>query len=291
MGRLQEDRGSEMSESEKIQCVEGGGLSQASVHNAVIIYRRDLNHELFVIRVSPLEGDVPSFMPGQFTDLGLVPPEAAGLSEAEQRKVMVRRNYSIASAPVIRNYLEFYIVKVEGGQLTEPLHKLGEGDTLYMGMKGKGKFTLDDIPNGKDLIMVATGTGLAPYMSMLREYHGQGLWNSFTIVHGARLACDLGYKDEISEFVKSSDDVFYIPSATRESSDSVWPKHRGRIPALLEGGVYESETGRRLDPDNCHVFLCGNPQMIEDLQQQLESKNFRVHKRSAPGNIHVERYW
>lgn len=262
-----------------------------ALHNASIIYREDINEELFIIRVAPFEGLAPDFTPGQFAEIGLVPKEAWSLDEAGQKKSLIRRAYSIASAPSIRSYLELYIVKVDGGQLTEPLHKLQVGDSLFLAEKAKGKFTLNEAPQDTNLLLIGTGTGLAPFMSMLREFHGQGRWKSITLMHGVRLAQDLGYREEIEQFVASSDNVFYIPSATRENPQNAWPPYKGRIPEVIKAGAFEETTGMALDPKTCHVFICGNPQMIDSVQSLLEEKGFSLHKKKEPGNIHAERYW
>ncbi|MDD2943022.1 MAG: ferredoxin--NADP reductase [bacterium] len=261
-----------------------------ALHNASIVYREDINEELFIIRVAPLEGLVPDFIPGQFAEIGLVPEEAWTLDENLQKKSLIRRAYSIASAPSIRSYLELYIVKVDGGQLTERLHKLQVGDSLFLAETAKGKFTLDEAPQDTNLLLIGTGTGLAPFMSMLREFHAQGRWKSITLMHGVRLAQDLGYREEIEKFVSSSNNVFYIPSTTRENIKSC-PPYQGRIPDIIKAGVFEQTTGMSLDPKTCHVFICGNPQMIDSVQTLLEEKGFSLHKKKEPGNIHAERYW
>ena len=261
------------------------------VHNAQIVYRHDLNEDLFILRVKPLVGEAPIFQPGQFAELGLVTAEFHSLPPEEQRKHMIRRAYSIASAPSIRDYLEFFIVKVTQGKLTDPLHQLGCGDTLYMSTTAKGKFTLDGVPEGKDLVMIATGTGLAPFVSMLREYRDRPFWRKFVVIHGARLASDLGYREELEQAAATMPGVYYIPCTTREPATSPWPKHKGRIPTLLQSGMYEQEVGTPLSPEQCNVFLCGNPQMIETVKEQLEEQGFTLHKKNTPGNIHFERYW
>ena len=258
--------------------------------NATITFRKDFNDELFIIRVSPDEGQVPEFEPGQYAELAIPEPPAEGES-TEGRKKLVRRSYSIASSPAERDHLEFYIVKVEDGFLTPKLWSMKEGDRIWLGPKIKGKFTLDPVPPEKDLVMIATGTGLAPFLSMLKYYHGAKRWRRYVVLHGARYEQDLGYRDELMEWAEKHEDVFYIPSTTREPEGSEWNGIRGRVQTILDSDLYEKAVGYPLAPEECQVFLCGNPAMIDTVQELLESKGFKIHKKKDPGNIHVERYW
>jgi ferredoxin/flavodoxin---NADP+ reductase len=254
--------------------------------NAKISYRQDLNDELMIIRVSPLSGEVPDFTPGQYAELALPDPQ-----DLAENKKIPRRSLSIASAPSEKNYLEFYVVLVPNGYLTPKLWKLKVGDKIWLGPKVKGKFSLDPVPPTSNLIMLSTGTGLAPYVSMLRHFKGQKRWNSFTLFHGVRYERDLGYRAELEELAKTTDNFFYIPSCTRETNES-WRGETGRINTLLEKNVYQEITDIPLDPANCQVFLCGNPEMIDSTNLLLESKGFKPYsKKTADGNIHFERYW
>jgi len=264
--------------------------------NATVVYRQDVTDGLAVVRVRPDGGAVPEFEPGQFATLGLPPdpvpesepgPEAAG----RRRPKMVRRAYSIASPPQVRDYLEFLVILVEGGRLTPKLWTLHEGGRLWMDNKIKGRFTLNGAPADKDLVMVSTGTGLGPFMSMLRAHRGGTRWRRLVMINGVRRVADLGYREELEETARSEDSFFYIPLVSREPPDSLWPGLRGRVQQVLEDGTYGRLVGTRLDPDQCHVFLCGNPDMIRSVQASLESRGFRPHTNNSPGNIHFERYW
>ena len=139
--------------------------------------------------------------------------------------------------------------------------------------------------------MIATGTGIAPFLSMLKTHLGQKRWRRFVLIHGARYARDLGYFDELSSLAKAHSDVFYIPATTREAPGSAWSGLRGRVQTLLEGNTYKNAVGIELDPNETHVFLCGNPEMIDAVQAVLEARGFKEHSKKDPGNIHVERYW
>lgn len=259
--------------------------------NATVCAHQHLADGLWIVRVKPDEGVVPDFVPGQYAELGFPQDVLDGEAAAPEKRKIVRRAYSIASAPSERESLEFFIVRVDGGVLTPRLYTLAIGDRLWLGPKIKGKFTLEEIPRDKNLIMISTGTGLAPYVSMLREHRLNPPWKRFVLIHGVRLASDLGYREELERIAADDERIIYLPTVTREPQDSAWSGHRGRVDTLLEAGVFERKAGFALSPEDCHVFLCGNPDMIDSVQQALENRGFRKHSRRNPGNIHFERYW
>ncbi len=271
--------------------------------NAKVISRHDLTHELSVVQVQPDGGVVPHFEPGQFITLGLTREQTAPLSVASpgpataQAKApspgsrLVRRAYSIASAPRVIDHIELYIVLVEEGKLTPRLWTLHEGDRLWMDRECKGNFTLRDVPDGRDLVMVSTGTGLAPFMSMLRQYRGTGRWRRFVLMHGARCVADLGYRQELEAIGREDPTLVYLPTVTREPADSPWRGQRGRVQAMLEPQMYQSLVGASLDSTQCSVFLCGNPAMIDEMSPKLEARGFVRAAHGQPGNLHYERYW
>ena len=265
------------------------------VFNATLIERRNVTEELAIIRVQPDSGQVPTFQPGQYTTLGLPEYDEDGNVVLTRRgkPKLIRRPYSIASSPDETEALEFYLIVVEDGALTPKLWELGEGDRLYMDEKCRGTFTLEGIPQGKDLVMISTGTGLAPYISMLRTYRQTGFWNKAIIIHGTRLARDLGYRSELEQIAAEDPDVLYLPICTREPEDSAWEGLRGRVHVVLEPERFAELTGEELTPENCHIFLCGNPAMIDQCEAEMQERGFSTyHKRNNPeGNIHLERYW
>ncbi|MFW6032182.1 MAG: ferredoxin--NADP reductase [Phycisphaeraceae bacterium] len=265
--------------------------------NATLIKRVDFNDELALFRVQPDAGEVPEFKPGQYSTLGLMEsPEETGARARETGRAPkprpVLRAYSIASSAEERGYLDFLIVLVPEGNLTPRLWQLGEGDRLILGPKITGKFTLDGIPDGKDLVAVATGTGLAPFLSMLRTYRGTGKWRKFVVIHGTRLAADLGYREELEQIAGEDDSVVYVPTVTREPETSNWQGLRGRVHVALEPETYERIVGQPLDAEQCHVLLCGNPAMIDQVSEDLAPLGFQVRNRENPeGNVHFESYW
>lgn len=250
--------------------------------NATLVARQDINPELAVFTVRPDETPIKPFLPGQYTTLGVnVEPGAT-------KPKLLRRAYSIASSPLQNDVMEFYIVLVAEGELTPKLWQLSPGDRLWLDPRAKGNFILEDnIDPNSDLVMLSTGTGLAPFISMLRTFRGKNRWRKFVIVNGVRYSKDLGYCEEL-ETAQKQGDVVYVPLVSREPD---YPGLKGRTQVLFNDGVYESLVGAPLDPARCHVFLCGNPEMIDSVQAYLEGRGFKTHSKRDPGNIHLERYW
>jgi len=269
-------------------------MEEAEVFNATITYRSDITEELAIIRVRPDSGQTPDFKPGQYSTLGLPEYDEAGNIQVNRRgkPKLIRRPYSIASSPDDTE-LEFYLIVVEDGKLTPRLWELGEGDRLYMDEKCRGTFTLEPVPPGQDLVMIATGTGLAPYVSMLRTYRRTGFWNKCIVIHGTRLARDLGYRHELEQIASEEPDVIYIPTCTREPQASSWEGLRGRVHVILEPSHFTELTGDELTPEQCHIFLCGNPAMIDQCEAELSERGFSTYDRrkNPDGNMHLERYW
>ncbi len=278
-------------------------------YNATLLERVDFNPELAEFRVRFDDGTVPEFEPGQFATLGLLappeeqPPEAEfpaeqpadGAATPPKRKrgpKLIRRAYSIATAPGLNVWTGFYIVRVEGGALTPKLWELKPGDRLFMGTKITGHFTLDGVPEGKDLIMLGTGTGLAPYRAMYQKFNNTGRWRNFILFDGCRLSQDLGYKAELEALAAKDPTFKYLPTVTREPEGSGYTGLHGRVTDHLKPEAFKRLTGFDLTPDHCHVFLCGNPQMIDQCEEMLTARGFVTKDREHPeGTIHLERYW
>lgn len=265
--------------------------------NATITHWQDLNEELSVFRLTPDCGKVEPFEPGQFATLGLprnappIAPEDNYPPQDPRWKKLWRRAYSIASSPKDNDHLEFYVVRVNEGKFTPKLWNLRAGGRLWLDPHIKGEFTLHGVPDGRDLVMVATGTGLAPYISMLKTFRGTGRWRRFVLIHGVRLARDLGYVQELEQIARQDPSFVFIPSCTREPEGSAWRGVRGRVTTLFEPAVFEKTAGFPLVPNDCHVFLCGNPDMINQVEKDLHGRGFVTQTRKQAGDIHLERYW
>jgi ferredoxin/flavodoxin---NADP+ reductase len=270
-------------------------MSTTNPYNAVVVGREEINPQLLILRVQP---DAPlfDFIPGQFGVLGLLGrearvPEAAREDVAPEPDKLIRRAYSIASASVERRYLEFYLTLITSGQLTPRLFALQHGGRLFLGPKATGVFTLDRVPPAKAVILVATGTGLAPYLSMLRTMLVHDTQRRFVVLHGARFSWDLGYRAELESLARLRRNFTYLPSITRPEEDPHFRGHSGRIQTLLESGLVEKESGVPLDPALADVFLCGNPDMVATVKALLAAKGFKPDHGKGIGTIHVEEYW
>lgn len=265
--------------------------------NAVVAQRIEVAPGLMVIRVVPDGWVLPEFDPGQFAVLGL-PPEAgrSTLADSEEEPVkpgrLIRRAYSIASSSKARTFLEFYITLVHSGALSPRLFNLQPGDRLWLGPKITGAFTLDLAPADKRVILIATGTGLAPYMSMLRSELAASQGRRFAVLLGARHSWDLGYHAELATMEKLSAQFTYLPIISRPAEEPVpWTGRAGYVLDLWRSRELDREWRARPTPDDSRVFLCGNPSMIEDMIELLREDGFTEHTRKKPGSIYVERYW
>jgi ferredoxin--NADP+ reductase len=203
---------------------------------------------------------------------------------------MIRRAYSIASESRADEYLEFYLTVVMSGELTPRLFNLKLKDRLYVGPKAVGVFTLDKAP-GKHLLMIATGTGLAPYMSMLRSELECNGPRKFVVVHGARFSWDLGYRTELTGLARHCENFKYMPVITRPQEDVTWKGRSGYLQNVIASGAIEEATGLALTPDNFHIFMCGNPGMIETVISWAKARGFVRDKGHEIGSLHTEEYW
>jgi len=264
-------------------------------YNATVIGREEINPQLVILRVRP-DTELFEFRPGQFGVLGLL-GSAPRVEESTPEDVpsapdkIIRRAYSIASASVERRYVEFYLTLITSGQLTPRLFALQHGSRVFLGPKASGVFTLDRVAPEKAVVLIATGTGLAPYVSMLRTLLVGDERRRFVVLHGARFSWDLGYRGELESLARLRPNFTYIPSITRPDQDPHFIGYTGRIQALLEQGVLERESGVALDPAKAEVFLCGNPDMVKLATLLLKDKGFATKGGTAPATIHVEEYW
>jgi ferredoxin--NADP+ reductase len=264
--------------------------------NASIVARHDLNESLSIVHVRPDTGHIPDFKPGQFVTLGLpkpiTPAVAAALARRRRAVVpMVRRAYSVASSPQQTDALELFVVLIESGKLTPQLWRRDFPNRVWLEDVAKGEFTLDRVPPGADLVMISTGTGIAPFMSMLRTYRGQGRWRRLVIVNGVRRVSDLGYRAELEAVSREDPSVRYVPIVSQPDAAGEWHGLCGRVQIMLDDTICREHAGLTLDPKTCHVFLCGNPAMIDEMELLLHRRGFRTQTPVSPGNIHFERYW
>lgn len=201
----------------------------------------------------------------------------------------VVRAYSFVNAPSNEN-LEFYLVTVPEGKLSPRLHALKPGDEVMITQDAQGFFVIDEIPECKNLWMLATGTAIGPYLSILEEGKGLERFENIVLLHAARYAQDLSYLPQMQELQQRYNGQLQIQTVvSREESPG---SLTGRVPALIESGQLEAATGLTIDAETCHVMLCGNPQMVRDTQLVLkETRGMRKHLKRKPGHMTSEHYW
>jgi len=224
-----------------------------------------------------LDAALEPFVPGQFVNLGL-----------ELEGQIVRRSYSLASAPFARP--EFYLTGLESGELSPALLRLGPGDSVLVDPKAQGFFTLNWVPPASELWMIATGTGLAPYLSMLRSAEVWQRFERIVLVHGVRERAHLTYRSELEALAVEHGGRLHRVSLVTRDPEAPSVLH-GRIPAAILDGSLESAAGLSLSLERSHLLLCGNPAMIDDSVQALSTRGFTRHRTRKPGHITTEKYW
>ena len=241
--------------------------------------------KLFSFRTTRYRGY--RFIPGQFARLGI-----AKLDDQGAEKI-VWRAYSIVSADY-DEFLEFYSIVVPDGEFTSVLADMKVGDEILIDKTNYGSLTTDRFVEGRDLWLLSTGTGLAPFISILHDLKTWEAYENIILVHGVRFKDEFAYADLIRAFDdheyfgEFSHKLRYVPVVTR---DEVPGALRGRIPALLETGELEDSTGIRIDPDRARIMVCGNPEMNRELRAQLTARGFRTSRRGVPGQLAFENYW
>jgi len=238
------------------------------------------NDNLFSFRTSRDQG--LRFENGQFVMIGL---------EVDGRPLL--RAYSIAS-PNYEEHLEFFSIKVPNGPLTSRLQHLQPGQTVKVSRKPTGTLVLHDLKPGKHLYLFATGTGLAPFMSVIQDPEAYERFEKIVLIHGVRTVAELAYADFIqnelpqNEFFgeEVKEKLIYYPTVTREPF-----RNQGRLTDLIESGKLFADIGLPpLDPAVDRVMICGSPAMLEDSCALLDRRGFEVsHRIGRPGDYVIER--
>jgi ferredoxin--NADP+ reductase len=226
--------------------------SNDKFYRARIVERRDISDDLWAIRVDP-SGEY-SFLPGQYATLGVVTPEKH-----------YERAYSIVSAPHER-FLEFFVELVPQGDVTPRLYPYQVGDEFTLRKVAKGRFTLDTTSGRTNHLLLATVTGVAPFVSFVRSLHNQ--WKNtkldsgqkLLLLDGASRSWELGYREELKRFAAEVPWLTYVPTVSRPWEDRSWKGETGRVDDLVR--KYTDSWG--LTPENTSAYLCGHPSMIEN---------------------------
>jgi ferredoxin--NADP+ reductase len=257
-----------------------GGTTMVAIATEHVIDVQHWNDTLFSFRTTRDPGF--RFDSGQFVMMGL---------ETASRPLL--RAYSIASANW-EEHLEFFSIKVPNGPLTSRLQHLQPGDPVMVSRKPTGTLVLNDLKPGRNLYLLGTGTGLAPFLSIVRDPETYQRFDKIVLAHGVRAVNDLAYAnylerklpqhEYLGELVREK--LIYYPTVTREPFT-----HRGRITDAIVDGVMSAATG--LPPLNAatdRVMLCGSPAMLDDLSALLDGRGFQASPRTRePGDYVIER--
>lgn len=236
------------------------------------------------------------FTPGHYARLGLggeaagqPPASAADGSETAAGDGVVWRPYSMVSAAT-DEHLEFISVLVPGGAFSQRLAELRVGDPIRVDKAAFGFLTVDQLAPGRDLWMLASGTGLGPFVAILRDPAVWGRFERLILAHGVRRAGELAYRDEIEALAANAGgaQLVYLPIVTREAGATPLS---GRIPQLLAAGALEAAAGATLSIEHSRLMVCGNPEMARELRQQLGALGFSTTRRGVPGQMAFEKYW
>jgi len=202
------------------------------------------------------------------------------------------RAYSIVSANY-EEHLEFLSIKVPDGPLTSKLQHIQVGEKIIVGKKPTGTLVIDYLLPGKRLYLLSTGTGLAPFMSIIRDPDTYERFEQVILVHGVRTKDELAYHDLLTEHLPAHEflgdlvtsKLRYYPTVTRETY-----RNMGRVTELMESGKLFEDLGvPALDPDADRVMICGSPGMLRDLKHMLEARGFKEGNTSTPGAFVIER--
>jgi len=221
------------------------------------------------------------FKNGHFTMIGL---------QVEDKPLL--RAYSIASA----NYeeeMEFFSIKVQDGPLTKHLQKLKVGDEILVGTKPVGTLITDSLLPGKNLYLLSTGTGLAPFMSIIKDLDVYEQYEKVVLTHGVRYVSELAYQDRIENELPNNEyfgdvvreKLIYYPTVTREEY-----RNTGRLTDLIRSGKLAADIGLAdIDPENDRFMLCGSPAMLDELTTMLDELGFKEARAGQAGHYVIER--
>ena len=229
---------------------------------------------LFSLRIN---APVDDFTAGQFTSLGL---------DIEGERIA--RPYSFLSAPG-QQPIEFFFYTATDGVLSNTMVALEAGDAIFVKREANGFFTLDEVPSSKTLWLLGTGTGVAPYFSMLKTDEPWQRFERVVLVHAVRQQSDLRYQGLIDKLAQEYGERFIFQAFV--SRENVAGALEGRIPDAINNGELERSTGIEIKAEYSQLMLCGNPEMVADTTTALKARGLSKNRRRTPGQITVEKYW
>jgi ferredoxin--NADP+ reductase len=243
-----------------------------------VVGNRQWTERLFSLQVA---APALTFVAGQFARLALPAPPGS-------KEPMLGRPYSFVNPPDGAAH-EFYFNVLPQGPLSPRLAALEGDDSVWLLDRANGFFCVAELPDAAALWCIATGTGLGPFLSILRTEEPWEKFERVVLVHAVRHAADLSYGDAISGIGAARPGRFAFASfVSRETHKGALS---GRIPDAVRDGRLEAWTGVPLTAENAHVMLCGNPDMVRDMQEVLGQRGMRRHRRREPGHFTLETYW
>lgn len=249
-----------------------------------LLEKREWRKGLVSLRFEKPEGF--TFKSGQFVRLGL-DLNVEGVSQ------YVARAYSMASTPE-ENFLEFFITAVPNGTLSGPLCELQAGHKAYLEPQLWGQMIPERIPATKNLWLLSSGTGLAPFISILKEEQTWKKWPHIILVHSVSYSEDLAYSEQIEKFASYSNyggaegrRFSYLPIVTKEATQFL----SRRIPLLINDGELTDQAQEPLNSEDSSVMICGNPQMVKDVRALLKPLGFKAPRQASAGNLLAENLW
>lgn len=238
-----------------------------------VVENRRLNNYLTSLII---EVDLQGYEAGQFVRIGL----------ADGDEVLARP-YSLVNTPE-ENHLEVYFNIVEDGPLSPRLFELQAGDEVLVSDRPSGFLTISEVPQAPHLWMVATGTGIGPFLAIAKS---DAVWSKFekvVLCYSVSYSAELAYRDIIGEIVDQRGDQFcFVPIVTREQHDG---SLRSRVPTIMQDGSLENFTGVEISAANSHVMMCGSSEMITDVSEALLARDMKKHRRRDPGHFTTEKY-
>ena len=240
---------------------------------AEVVENRQWSERLFSLRIA---APLPAFKAGQFLRIAL-----------EINGEIIARPYSLVNAPG-EPELEIFFNIVEQGPLTPLLANMQAGSTVLVSENANGFLVVDEIPQCRYLWMLATGTGIGPFLSILKTEQAWQRFEKIVLVYSVRNQDELAYTSLLAQLQSQhAAQLSYVPLITRQNVPGALNM---RVTTAFKSGALETMAGIRLLPDNSHVMMCGNSAMISDMTAQLEDRGLRRHRRREPGHITTEKY-
>lgn len=244
--------------------------------NAKVVKIKKWTKRLFSII---LHAPIQPFYAGQFAKLAI----------QTAKKKYIKRVYSYVNAPHDKN-LEFFITLIPNGMMSNRLYLLNKGEEIFISKTASGFFTMQEIPKCDILWMMATGTAIGPFCSILQEGSGLKEFKKIILIYAVKYANELVYLPLIKKIQKKYNNKLLIQTIT--SQEQHFNSLTGRIPELLNQEKLEKKVGYTICPKTSHIMLCGNPGMVKDTQNILITKrNLNKHLRRISGHISSENYW